>query len=224
MAGLARSDPSSAWWADPTIFRPTMDTPERRVVLDADEIARALRRMAGEITERNRGAHDVALVGVRRGGVPLAYRLRVLLRELEGLDVPVGTVDITLYRDDAATALPNPRIGRSDIHFPIDDRIVILVDDVLFTGRTTRAAIDALMDYGRPRAIQLAVLIDRGHRELPIHPDYVGRVVETSLDERVEVTLDAEDGSPDRAVVEPIGSSADEEAALESEGSERGAE
>lgn len=178
-----------------------MNGSEPRLVMDADEIARALRRMAGEITERNHGAQDIALVGIRRGGVPLAYRLRVLLRELEGRDVPVGTLDISLYRDDTATALPNPRIGRSDIHFPVDDRVVILVDDVLFTGRTTRAAIDALLDYGRPRSIQLAVLIDRGHRELPIQPDYVGRTVTTTLDERVDVYLDAEDGTPDRAEV-----------------------
>lgn len=180
-----------------------METPSR-VVLDADEIARALRRMAGELTERNRGAEKVALVGVRRGGIPLAYRLRVLLRELEGRDVPVGTVDITLYRDDAATALPNPRIGRSDVHFPVDAHTVILVDDVLFTGRTTRAAIDALLDYGRPRAIQLLALVDRGHRELPIQPDYVGRVIDTAQGEQVDVVLDADDGSPDRVIVRPV--------------------
>jgi pyrimidine operon attenuation protein/uracil phosphoribosyltransferase len=174
-----------------------------RLIMNADEIARALRRMAGEITERNRGAEDLALVGVRRGGVPIAYRLRVLLRELEGRDVPVGTVDINLYRDDAGTSRPAPLIGRSDIHFPVDDRTVVLVDDVLFTGRTVRAAIDGLLDYGRPRSVQLAVLIDRGHRELPIQPDYAGRVVPTTRDERVNVALDAEDGAPDQAVVEP---------------------
>jgi pyrimidine operon attenuation protein/uracil phosphoribosyltransferase len=177
------------------------DHAEARQVMNADEIARALRRMAGEITERNRGAESVALVGVRRGGVPLADRLRVLLRELEGKDVPVGTVDINLYRDDAGTALLAPQVGRSDIHFPVDDRVVVLIDDVLYTGRTTRAAIDALMDYGRPRAIQLAVLIDRGHRELPIQPDYCGRVISTTADERVNVILDADDGRPDRAEV-----------------------
>jgi pyrimidine operon attenuation protein/uracil phosphoribosyltransferase len=182
-----------------------MDVPESRLVMDADEIARALRRMAGEITERNHGAEEVALVGVRRGGVPLAYRLRVLLRELEGKDVPVGTVDINLYRDDAATARPNPLIGRSDIHFPVDGRVVVLVDDVLFTGRTIRAAIDALLDYGRPRSIQLAVLVDRGHRELPIQPDYVGRTIDTAAEERVSVLLDADDGTPDQAVVEGFG-------------------
>lgn len=178
-----------------------MDVPEPRLVMDSDEIARALRRMAGEITERNRGAAEVALVGIRRGGVPLAYRLRVLLRELEGKDVPVGTVDINLYRDDAATAHPTPSVGRSDLPFDVEGYVVVLVDDVLYTGRTVRAAIDALLDYGRPRAVQLASLVDRGHRELPIQPDYCGRVIETLVDERVVVTLDADDGSADRAEV-----------------------
>jgi pyrimidine operon attenuation protein/uracil phosphoribosyltransferase len=179
-----------------------MDGQEPRAAMNADEITRALRRMAGEITERNRGAADVALVGIRRGGVPLADRLRVLLRELEGRDVPVGTVDINLYRDDTAS-LPNPLIGRSDIPFDVDGTTVVLVDDVLFTGRTIRAAMDALLDYGRPRSIQLLVLVDRGHRELPIQPDYCGRAVTTERDERVDVVLDAQDGSPDRALVVP---------------------
>jgi pyrimidine operon attenuation protein/uracil phosphoribosyltransferase len=181
-------------------LRATMDGQEPRVVMDADEIARALRRMAGEITEHNRGAADVALVGIRRGGVPLADRLRVLLRELERRDVPVGTVDINLYRDDTASLL-NPLVGRSDIPFDVDGRAVVLVDDVLFTGRTIRAGMDALLDYGRPRSIQLLVLIDRGHRELPIQPDYCGRVLTTTRDERVDVTLDGGDAAPDRAVV-----------------------
>jgi len=178
-----------------------MEGPDPRLVMDGAEIARALRRMAGEITERNRGAAEVALVGIRRGGVPLAYRLRVLLRELEGKDVPVGMVDINLYRDDAATANPSPTVGRSDLPFDVEGYVVVLVDDVLYTGRTVRAAIDALLDYGRPRAVQLASLIDRGHRELPIQPDYCGRVIETTLDERVDVTLDADDGTPDGAYV-----------------------
>ncbi len=175
-----------------------------RVVLDANEIARALRRIAVEISERNRGVTRVALVGVRRGGVPIAERLKGLLHELEGMNVPVGTVDITLYRDDAATALPNPLIGPSDVHFRVEDRVVVLIDDVLFTGRTVRAAIDALMDYGRPRAIQLAVLVDRGHRELPLQPDYVGRVVVTDHGERVDVLLSPDDPGLDRVVVTAI--------------------
>jgi pyrimidine operon attenuation protein/uracil phosphoribosyltransferase len=173
-----------------------------RIIMNADEISRAMRRMAGEITERNRGAQGVALLGVRRGGVPLAHRLRVLLREQEGLDVPVGTVDINLYRDDASVSLPVPIVGRTDIPFDVGEHLVVLVDDVLFTGRTVRAAIDALLDHGRPRAVQLAALIDRGHRELPIQPDFVGRVIATSRAERVNVVLDAEDGSPDVAFVE----------------------
>lgn len=185
----------------PPMTLPYPDERNVRQVLDEHEITRALRRMAGEIAERNRGTAAVALVGVRRGGVPLADRLRVLLREIERRDVPVGTVDITLYRDDAATALPDPKIGRSDVHFAVEDYTLVLVDDVLFTGRTTRAAIDAIMDYGRPRAIQLAVLVDRGHRELPLHADYVGRTVDTTRNERVDVVLDAGDGSPDRVVV-----------------------
>ncbi len=197
---MPRYHPSArvGWYA-----RPAVTDPNARMVLDSDEIARALRRMAGEITERNHGAERIALVGVRRGGVPLAYRLRVLLRELEGRDVPVGSVDITLYRDDAATALPNPQIGRSDVHFTVDDRTLVLVDDVLFTGRTVRAAIDALLDYGRPRAIQLAALVDRGHRELPIQPDYVGRTIATTFEERVDVLLDRDDGRPDQVLVTP---------------------
>ncbi len=172
-----------------------------RVVLGADEIARALRRMAGESAERNHGAAGVALVGVRRGGIPLARRLRALLVESEGREVPLGTVDITLYRDDAATSLPNPLIGRSEIDFAVEGHTVVLVDDVLFTGRTTRAAIDAILDYGRPRAIQLAALVDRGHRELPIHADYVGRELRTERGERVEVRVDRDDGGPDEVVV-----------------------
>ncbi len=161
-------------------------------MLDEHEIARALRRMAGEIAERNGGVDAVALVGVRRGGVPLAQRLASFLKETEGRDVPVGSVDITLYRDDAASALPDPRIGRSEIDFVVERYSIVLVDDVLFTGRTTRAAIDAIMDYGRPKAIQLAALIDRGHRELPIQPDYAGKVIETARDERVDVRVDVE--------------------------------
>ncbi|HSO00193.1 MAG TPA: bifunctional pyr operon transcriptional regulator/uracil phosphoribosyltransferase PyrR [Candidatus Nanopelagicales bacterium] len=156
-------------------------------LLDPAAIARGLRRVAGEIAERGRGITDLALIGIRRGGEPLAQRLSELLREIEGHAPPVGAVDITLYRDDAATALPNPRIGPSHIPFPVDGRRILLIDDVIYTGRTIRAALDAVLDYGRPRRIELLALVDRGGRELPIHPDYVVRAAEVPPDARVEV-------------------------------------
>ena len=158
-----------------------------RTLLDADGVARGLRRVAGEIVERHLGTEGVLLVGIRRGGVPLARVLARWIRELEGREIPIGSVDISLYRDDAATALPNPRIGPSEIPCSIQDSHVILVDDVIFTGRTVRAAIDALMDYGRPRRIELAALIDRGGRELPIQADYVVRHAEVGAEERIDV-------------------------------------
>lgn len=167
-------------------------TNEARVVLDGDGVARALRRIAGEIAERHAGARDVTLVGIRRGGVPLAKRLAELVAEAEGVRPPVGAVDITLYRDDASTALPKPVIGPTDLPFPVDRKIVILVDDVLFTGRTVRAALDVILDYGRPRAIELVVLVDRGGRELPIRADYVGKAVEAAADEHVEVAVEGD--------------------------------
>jgi pyrimidine operon attenuation protein/uracil phosphoribosyltransferase len=158
-----------------------------RTLLDPDSSARGLRRIAGEIIERHAGAHDLVLVGVRRGGVAIARELRRWIQELEGRDTPVGTVDITLYRDDASTALPNPRIGPSEIPVSIDGRFVLLTDDVLYTGRTVRAALDALLDYGRPRLIELAVLIDRGGRELPIAAGYSVRSERIPSHERVDV-------------------------------------
>ena len=158
-----------------------------RVLLDADSVDRGLRRMAGEISERTRGTERLLLVGIRRGGEPLSARLKRWLEELEGRKVPVGTVDITFYRDDAATRLPNPRIGPSQVPGSIDGQHVVLVDDVLFTGRTVRAALDALLDYGRPRKVELAVLIDRGGRELPIQADYVVRRAEILPSDRVDV-------------------------------------
>ena len=156
-------------------------------LLDPTAIARGLRRVAVEIAERGRGVKDLGLVGIRRGGVPLAERLAALLHEIEGVRPPVGAIDITLYRDDAATALPNPRIGPSHIPFPVEGRRIVLVDDVLYTGRTIRAAFDALLDYGRPRRIELVALVDRGGRELPIQPDYVVRTAEVDDARRVEV-------------------------------------
>jgi pyrimidine operon attenuation protein/uracil phosphoribosyltransferase len=158
-----------------------------RVLLDADSVDRGLRRMAGELSERTRGSERLLLIGIRRGGEPLAGRLQRWLEDIEGRKVPVGMVDITFYRDDAATRLPNPRIGPSDMPESIDGQHVVLVDDVLFTGRTVRAAIDALLDYGRPRKVELAVLIDRGGRELPIQADYVVRRAEIPATDRVDV-------------------------------------
>lgn len=159
------------------------------VVMDADRIGRALVRIAHEIVERNRGVSDLAVIGVRSRGVPLARRIAAALKQISGDDVPVGALDITLYRDDLMrqTVGPQPLVRRTEIPFSLDDRVIVLVDDVLFTGRTTRAALDALIDFGRPRAIQLVVLVDRGHRELPIAADVVGKAVPTSADEVIEV-------------------------------------
>lgn len=158
-----------------------------RELLDEEGVERGLRRVAGEILERHRGSRDLVLIGIRRGGVPLVRKLKTLMGSLEGLDVPVGTVDITLYRDDAATALANPRIGPSDVPVALDGKRVILVDDVVYTGRTIRAAFDALLDYGRPKQIELFALVDRGGRELPIQPDYLVRRVQVADNDRVDV-------------------------------------
>jgi pyrimidine operon attenuation protein/uracil phosphoribosyltransferase len=158
-----------------------------RELLSIESVDRGLRRVAGEILERHVRATDVVLVGVRRGGVPLAEKIGRWLERLDGSTAPLGSVDITLYRDDAATAMPNPRIGPSTIPVTLAQKTVVLVDDVLHTGRTIRAALDALLDYGRPRQIELAILIDRGGRELPIQPDYVVRTVEVAANERVDV-------------------------------------
>jgi pyrimidine operon attenuation protein / uracil phosphoribosyltransferase len=172
-------------------------------VLDADRISRALIRIAHEIVERNRGVDELALVGIRTRGVPIARRLARALKEIVGHDVPTGALDITLYRDDLMRHAvgPQPVIRRTEIPFSIDDRKILLVDDVLYTGRTIRAALDALIDYGRPRAIQLIVLVDRGHRELPIKADYVGKNLPTSLKESVQVRLLEIDGV-DEVVIE----------------------
>ena len=162
-----------------------------RVLLDFEATTRGLRRVAGEIVERAGGASSVALVGIRRGGVPVAAAIAKAIEDLEGVRVPVGAVDISLYRDDAATALPSPQIGRSDVPFAFAGRRVVIVDDVLYTGRTVRAALDALLDYGRPEKIELATLIDRGGRELPIQPDFVVKTATIGPGERVDVEVDA---------------------------------
>jgi pyrimidine operon attenuation protein/uracil phosphoribosyltransferase len=172
--------------------------------MDADRIGRTLTRIAHEIVERNRGVDDLALVGVRTRGVPLARRIARSLHEISGEEVPTGALDITLYRDDLMrqSVGPQPLVRRTEIPFSIDDKTILLVDDVLYTGRTTRAALDALIDYGRPKGIQLVVLVDRGHRELPIKADYVGKNLPTSLEESVQVYLQESDGR-DEVVLQP---------------------
>jgi len=166
------------------------------VVMDADRMGRSLARIAHEIVERNRGVEELALVGMRTRGAPIAPRLAQAVKEINGHGIPTGALDITLYRDDLTRhpVGPQPLIRRTEIPFSIDDRRILLVDDVLYTGRTIRAALDALIDFGRPKAIQLIVLVDRGHRELPIKPDYVGKNLPTSLTESVQVRLTEIDG------------------------------
>ena len=171
--------------------------------MDADRIGRTLTRIAHEIVERNKGVDDLALVGIRTRGVHLARRLARSLKEITGDDVPTGALDITLYRDDLMrhTVGPQPLVRSTEITFSIDNRKILLVDDVLYTGRTTRAALDALIDFGRPLAIQLVVLVDRGHRELPIKADYVGKNLPTASEESVQVCLQETDGR-DEVVLE----------------------
>ena len=166
------------------------------VVLDADRISRSLARIAHEILERNHAVDELALVGIRTRGVPLARRLARAIRDINRQEVPTGALDITLYRDDLMrTAVgAQPVIRKTEIPFSIDDKRILLVDDVLYTGRTTRAALDALIEFGRPKAIQLVVLVDRGHRELPIKADYVGKNIPTSLSQSVQVHLTEIDG------------------------------
>jgi pyrimidine operon attenuation protein/uracil phosphoribosyltransferase len=173
---------------------------EKTQVLDEAALDRALTRIAHEILEKNGGAADLAFVGLRTRGVTLAQRLAAKIAQIDGATLPVGTLDITLYRDDLGLR-GAPVIRGTDIPFSIKNTTVILVDDVLFTGRTVRAALDAIIDLGRPRAIQLAILIDRGHRELPIRPDYVGKNLPTSRRESVAVRLREHDGD-DRVVIE----------------------
>jgi pyrimidine operon attenuation protein/uracil phosphoribosyltransferase len=163
------------------------------VVLSADDIRRAIRRIAHEIVEHNHGVSNVALVGMHTRGVPIARRLAHAIREFEGEAVPVGELDIGLYRDDIAALELRPRLQRTEMPVDIDGWRVVLVDDVLYTGRSIRAAMDALTDFGRPASIQLAVLVDRGHRELPIRPDYIGKNIPTAFQEAVQVMLEETD-------------------------------
>lgn len=173
----------------------------RRVVMDADAMGRTLRRMTLEMLERNRGAADLVLVGIRTGGAFLAERLARLIAEVEGREVPVGAIDISLYRDDVFRGMPKPEVGPTHLPGTIEGRPVVLVDDVLYTGRTVRAALDELMEFGRPRSVQLAVLVDRGHRELPIQPDYVGAAVQTTRIESVRVMLTERGETVDQVVL-----------------------
>ena len=179
-----------------------------REILDGDALARTLARLAHELIERNDDVATLALVGIHTRGVPLARRLRELVAERSGLAPLLGSVDIAFHRDDVfvraggAPLRAQPLVRATELDFPLEGRTCVLVDDVLFTGRTIRAAIDALLDYGRPDRVQLAVLVDRGHRELPIRPDYVGKNLPTALDERVRVELAEIDGA-DRVVLEP---------------------
>ena len=162
---------------------------EKSQLMSATEIDRTLQRVAHEIVERSGGTANLALIGVRRRGVPLANRIAKAMREIDRVEVPVGTLDITLYRDDLSKVAAHPVIQSSDINFSVDDKDLILVDDVLYTGRTARAAMNALFDLGRPRSLRLCVLIDRGHREMPIEASFVGRMVQTSASEIIEVKL-----------------------------------
>jgi pyrimidine operon attenuation protein/uracil phosphoribosyltransferase len=171
-----------------------------KLVMDSGDIARALTRIAHEILERNKGVKDLALVGIRTGGVHLAHRLVKRIQSIEGVQVPIGELDITLYRDDLALRKDQPVLRRTTVPFDMTDKIVVLVDDVLFTGRTIRAAMDGLMDLGRPGEIQLAVLVDRGHRQLPIKANYIGKNLPTSREEEVQVLLE-ESGEEDRVVI-----------------------
>jgi pyrimidine operon attenuation protein/uracil phosphoribosyltransferase len=177
------------------------DMPPRARVLDADDISRIVGRISHEILERSHGVHDLVLLGIQTRGVPLAHRIGARMSDIEGVPVPVGALDITMYRDDLSLRGARP-LHSTDVPVEgIDGRLVVLVDDVLFSGRTIRAALDALSDLGRPRAVQLAVLVDRGHRELPLRADYVGKNIPTSIDQAVRVRMTEIDGV-DEVVVE----------------------
>jgi pyrimidine operon attenuation protein/uracil phosphoribosyltransferase len=179
-------------------------TDRRDLILDKDKMNRALIRIAHEILEHNSGASTIALIGVLTRGAFLARRIAEAVKQVEGVEVPVGLMDISLYRDDVHTKLDQPVIQRTEVHFPVDDRNIVLVDDVLFTGRTIRAALNQINDFGRPRTIQLAVLVDRGHRELPIKPDYVGINIPTARADQVVVQVQEKD-EIDRVYIERDG-------------------
>jgi pyrimidine operon attenuation protein/uracil phosphoribosyltransferase len=174
----------------------------KATILDAKQMARIVRRMAGEIVERNRDLPSLLLVGIRTRGVPLAELIAAEIERLDDHKVAVGVLDITLYRDDLSTIAAQPVVKKTDLPRPVEGLTVVLCDDVLYTGRTVRAALDALADFGRPKAVQLAVLVDRGHRELPIHADFVGKKVPTSQSEVIEVSFTSTDGSEQVRILE----------------------
>jgi pyrimidine operon attenuation protein/uracil phosphoribosyltransferase len=180
-----------------------MEMQEKAQIMDDEGISRALTRVAHEMLERNKGVRDLALIGIRRRGVPLAQRIAARIKEIEGTAVPLGIIDITLYRDDIIRPAQDCVPKTTDVPFSINDKKVMLIDDVLFTGRTARAALDALMDLGRPQLVQLAVLVDRGHRELPIRADFVGKNVPTSRREVVSVQTLEFDGRNQVVIMEP---------------------
>jgi pyrimidine operon attenuation protein/uracil phosphoribosyltransferase len=175
--------------------------PNERQLMSADDMRRVVSRIAHQILERNQGAANLVLLGLQRRGVPLAERVAAAIREFEGTDVPVGALDINLYRDDL-TSRPQPLVRPTQLPVSVDGRVVVLVDDVFYTGRTARAALNALMDLGRPEQVQLAVMVDRGHRELPIRADYVGKNVPTSLTQEIQVRVSEFDGKEEVVLVE----------------------
>lgn len=175
---------------------------KKKTIMDEDAMRRALVRISHEIVERNKGVDNVVIVGIRTRGVPLAKRVAGIIDNIEKTEVPVGSLDITMYRDDLSTLGYNPVMRETDLDFDISGKTVVLVDDVLFTGRTIRCALDALIDMGRPKAIQLAVLVDRGHKELPIRADYVGKNVPTSHSETVNVAIREIDGCDEVALAD----------------------
>jgi len=177
---------------------------EKARLMSASEIERTLVRLAHEIVEKNNGVENLGLIGIKRRGVPIAQRLGKLIEKIERTSVEVGTLDINLYRDDLSTTGPRPVVNPGKLEFDVNDKNVILVDDVLYTGRTTRAALDALFDHGRPRRVQLCVLIDRGHRELPIEAAFIGRTVQTTDNEIIEVKLQETDPSEQVLLVEKV--------------------
>ncbi|MFW5976493.1 MAG: bifunctional pyr operon transcriptional regulator/uracil phosphoribosyltransferase PyrR [Bacillota bacterium] len=176
----------------------------KKEIMDKEEMSRSITRIAHEIIEKNKGTKDLAIVGIRTRGVPLAKRLANRINEIEKIGIPYGILDITLYRDDLSQVANKPQVKKTEIDFDITDKKIVLADDVLYTGRTARAAMDALIDFGRPRSIQLAIMIDRGHRELPIRADYVGKNIPTARNEVIEVKFKETDGKDKVFLMEKI--------------------